>query len=94
MRPLPSSIRPVPSSKRPSPSPPRLKPYRFVLVVGGVIGGVGFGSTRLSRTADLLDTVRNREIGASTEYYVNKTERYKDEGGLPVLVHIDFVDVA
>jgi hypothetical protein len=69
------AMRPLPSSIGPGPSPPCYKPYRFVLVVGGVVGGVGFGSTGFSRAADLLDTVEDGEIGTSTKLYVNKREK-------------------
>lgn len=61
------AMRPLPSSMDPGPSPSCYKPYRLVLVVGPVMGGVGFWPTGFSRTANCLDAVGDGEIGPRTE---------------------------
>lgn len=69
------AMRPIPSSKEPGPSPPGYVHVGLVLIVGGVVAcRVGrFGSAVFSRTADLLNTMGDREVVSRTEKYVNKT---------------------
>ena len=61
------AMRPIPSSKEPGPSPPGYVHVGLVLIVGGVVAcGVGwFNPTVFSWTADLLDTMGDREVVSS-----------------------------